>query len=134
MISVLQKIEFLFQTGKISLKSIKAEIEGDDEIACFKMAVNRYFLVDIGGNLISGLTDAGQKELHRLLTIKKTMARQDQQYDLQVRIADIEAQNLIINRRRDQREFWTFIISIISLGVAIGSLVVSFIALHVALS
>jgi len=120
--------------GKTSFKSIQSVIEGNDEIACFKMANKHYFQLDISGNLLGGLTNAGQKELHRLLTIKGTMERQDQQYAIQAQIADIETKNHEINKRRDQREFWTFVIAIVSLGVAIGSLIFSIIALHVALS
>jgi len=123
MISVLQKIKSLFREGKTSCKLIQEAIEGDDEMDCFRIAdKHKYFQLDSSGNLGSNLTETAQKELHRLLTIKKDRERQDQQYGLQVQNADTDAANLIINRRRDQRKFWHFVLTLITLGIAIAAL------------
>jgi len=59
--------------------------------------------------------------------------QQWQLIDTTNRLANLEAKNLEINRRRDKREGWLFWVAIASLFVAGGSLYVAALTLHFAL-
>ena len=129
MISVLQKAEELAGQRK-SFDALKDSLEGKDEIDCYNNAYSKQYVKHSNTNGLV-FTTTGQTELAKLIKVKKEEKRQEERDSIHARIADIEVENHKINRRRDQREFWTFVIAIVSLFVSILSLLSSGIAVYV---
>jgi hypothetical protein len=137
MISVLQKVNALPHDRVLSYKSVLAMFNTQDERDCYLVAKrHEYVKPDIGGNLWGGLTPAGQAKLDGLINAKKHETQQDNLHDQQIRLIDIEAEklqteieDLKINRRRDQREFWTLIIAGAAFVVSIVAVYISVVAL-----